>query len=187
MRLHRPCHGQRLGGRGGDYPRGAQSKSPHDPDIEDATSKEAALREPVVAHDEVITSTAHGSRAQVPGSNQARSVGPAPNAVPEQENWALGGELPGLEMEGGTLSPLSFDSGLGTVQDCTEPLSQREAFRSRPPRRTSPLGWVFGPRSRVVKETATSWLMIDPPMRGSPAGRLCGSLGRTRKTWLGSQ
>ena len=162
-----------IGREGGDYPRGAQSKSPHDPDIEDATSKEAALREPVVAHVEVITSTAHGSRAQVPESNQARSVGPAPNAVPEQENWALGEELPGREMEGGGISPLSFASGLGTVQDCTEPLSQRGAFRSRPPRSTGPTSpprvglWVTvtcGQRDRQVMAD-DAWIPCRAPLR----------------------
>jgi hypothetical protein len=123
---------------GGDNPRGAQSQSSHDAYIEDVTSEEAALREPVVAHGEVITSTLHGSRAQVPESNQARSLGPALNAVPEQENGALSGGLPGRKREGGVLSPLLFASELGPVQDRAEPLSRRGAFRGRPPRRPDP-------------------------------------------------
>jgi hypothetical protein len=85
--------------------------------------------------------------------------------------------LPGQEMEGGALSPLSFASGLGTVQDCTEPLSQGGAFRSRPPRRTGPTSpprvglWATvtcGQRDRQIMaddRSTDTWIPCRAPLR----------------------
>ena len=135
-----PLLREEIGREGGDDPRGAQSKPPSDTYISDVTLEEAELRVPAAAHGGVESSTVHGSRAQVPKPNQASSAENAPSAVPEQENGALGGGMPGREWECGVLSPLSFvsESGLGTVQDCAEPLSQRGFFRGRSPRRPGP-------------------------------------------------